>query len=130
MIVRCDLIIFAGNACIQRLDHHCPWVGNCVGKRNYKYFIAFINLTALMIAYQIAIALWNLDTLAKDYESPDVRIFECVRIRGISSGIVEDGHEGVAVFNDPTHLLFRIFTLHIHTSILPPLFDNCERNYQ
>jgi hypothetical protein len=31
-----------------------------------KYFIAFINSTSLLIAYNIALSLWNLDTLAKD----------------------------------------------------------------
>ncbi|KAK4058384.1 hypothetical protein OIO90_000542 [Microbotryomycetes sp. JL221] len=40
-------------ACTLKMDHHCPWVNNCIGHGNYAHFIRFLTMVDVACSYHL-----------------------------------------------------------------------------
>ncbi|KAL2254509.1 probable protein S-acyltransferase 23 [Sesamum indicum] len=48
--------------CVEQFDHHCPWISNCVGKRNKRDFVVFLFMGTLTASIGGLVALQRIWT--------------------------------------------------------------------
>jgi len=56
--------------CVLRMDHHCPWIYNCVGYHNHKYFFLLLFYCSISCA-AVALTMWDtfIETVNPRYDA-------------------------------------------------------------
>lgn len=95
------------NRCVVRMDHHCPWVNNCVAFYNQKYFLLFLVYTAACCIYSGVL-------LVARFISCSNNMRQCT---------VSGGYAALCIINFVEALVFGLFVIIMLFDQLSAIFD-------
>lgn len=107
------------NKCVDRFDHHCKWLNNCVGRKNYAAFIASVITALLLSALTFGLCLTDIILFFKNthyLSMPAQDFINCTFMSDVSSN------------NCRTSIAFLIFLIILGVSALAiacPLLHLC-----
>ncbi|XP_059647933.1 probable protein S-acyltransferase 23 isoform X2 [Cornus florida] len=77
--------------CVEQFDHHCPWISNCVGKRNKWDFFVFLCMGNLTTFLAFVVAVQRIWTVAPAVPSEETwMLFVVFQYPGIVAFLVMD----------------------------------------
>lgn len=53
--------------CVSTYDHHCPWLGNCIGERNRKHFYLYLWLQQIQLIFILILAIKGMNSTIESH---------------------------------------------------------------
>ncbi|TYZ69234.1 hypothetical protein PybrP1_005011 [[Pythium] brassicae (nom. inval.)] len=86
--------------CVAVFDHHCKWLNNCVGKKNYKHFLGSVVGATTLMALQIALGgylLWETFAHPDAVRARSATAFGCAAGKDPTTGLCVGGDANLSL---------------------------------